>query len=62
MTYEFIEWAVSMGTGEGGDSFLGIQGYILDTQSDMLYASIGTILALVLFGKYYARQIKGLNI
>ncbi len=62
VTYEFIEWAVSLGTGEGGDSFLGTQGYIWDTQSDMLYASIGAILALVLFGKYHKRQIKELNI
>ncbi len=62
VTYEFIEWAVSLGTGEGGDSFLGTQGYIWDTQSDMLYASIGAILALVLLGKYHKRQIKELNI
>ncbi len=62
VTYEFIEWAVSLGTGEGGDSFLGTQGYIWDTQSDMLYASIGAIIALVLFGKYHTRQINELNI
>jgi len=62
VTYEFIEWAVSLGTGEGGDSFLGTQGYIWDTQSDMLFASIGAIIALVLFGKYQTRQIKELNI
>ena len=46
--YEFIEWGVSLGTGEGGDSFLGTQGYIWDTQSDMLYATIGAILALLI--------------
>jgi putative membrane protein len=62
VTYEFIEWAVSLGTGEGGDSFLGTQGYIWDTQSDMLYAFIGAIIALVLFGKYHIIQIKELNI
>lgn len=62
VTYEFIEWAVSLGTGEGGDSFLGTQGYIWDTQSDMLYAFIGAIIALVLFGKHHTRRIKELNI
>jgi putative membrane protein len=62
MTYEFIEWAVSLGTGEGGDAFLGTQGYIWDTQSDMLYASIGSIIALVIFGKYHTKQINELNI
>ena len=61
VTYEFIEWAVSLGTGEGGDSFLGTQGYIWDTQSDMLYATIGAVLALIIFGKYHTREIEKLN-
>nr|WP_321221443.1 DUF2238 domain-containing protein [uncultured Psychroserpens sp.] len=62
VTYEFIEWAVSLSTGEGGDSFLGTQGYIWDTQSDMLYATVGAILALIFFGKYHTRQIEKLHI
>lgn len=49
--YEWIEWAVSLMTGEGGDAFLGSQGYIWDTQSDMLYATIGAICALVFMSK-----------
>ena len=49
--YEWIEWAVSLMTGEGGDAFLGTQGYIWDTQSDMLYATIGAICALVFLSK-----------
>nr|WP_321228828.1 DUF2238 domain-containing protein [uncultured Psychroserpens sp.] len=61
VTYEFIEWAVSLGTGEGGDSFLGTQGYIWDTQSDMLYATIGAVLALIIFGKHHTREIEKLN-
>ena len=61
VTYEFIEWAVSIGTGESGDSFLGTQGYIWDTQSDMLYATIGAILALVIFGKYHSSQITAIK-
>lgn len=56
--YEFIEWGVSLGTGEGGDSFLGTQGYIWDTQSDMLYATFGAIFALVILSKYHDKQIK----
>ncbi len=59
--YEFIEWGVSIGTGEGGDSFLGTQGYIWDTQSDMLYATVGAITALVLLSKYHNKQIEQLN-
>lgn len=56
--YEFIEWGVSLVTGEGGDSFLGTQGYIWDTQSDMLYATVGAILALVILGKIHDEQLQ----
>ncbi|WP_040279478.1 DUF2238 domain-containing protein [Psychroserpens damuponensis] len=62
VTYEFIEWAVSLSTGEGGDSFLGTQGYIWDTQSDILFATIGAILALIFFGKYHTLQIEKLTV
>ena len=58
VTYEFIEWAVSLGTGEGGDAFLGTQGYIWDTQSDMLYGTVGAIFALISMGKIHNRQIE----
>lgn len=59
--YEFIEWFVSLATGEGGDSFLGTQGYIWDTQSDMLYATIGAITALILFSKIQDKQIQKID-
>jgi putative membrane protein len=49
--YEWIEWWVSICTGEGGDAFLGTQGYIWDTQSDMLLATVGAISMLVFFSK-----------
>ena len=61
VTYEFIEWAVSIGTGDGGDAFLGTQSYIWDTQSDMLYATIGAIIALIMFGRYHSSKIKKMN-
>ncbi|NRD22303.1 DUF2238 domain-containing protein [Winogradskyella litoriviva] len=61
VTYEFIEWAVSLGTGEGGDSFLGTQGYIWDTQSDMLFATIGAICALIALSNVHDRQIKDIT-
>lgn len=59
--YEFIEWFVSLATGEGGDSFLGTQGYVWDTQSDMLFATIGAITALILLSKIQDRKIKDLT-
>lgn len=61
-TYEFIERAVCFVTGVGGDSFIGTQDCIWDTQSDILFASIGANIALLLFGKYQRIQIKELNI
>tara|TARA_R110002049_G_scaffold114927_1_gene266599 strand:+ start:6328 stop:6930 length:603 start_codon:yes stop_codon:yes gene_type:complete len=56
--YEFVEWGVSLATGEGGDSFLGTQGYIWDTQSDMLFATIGAMVALTVFSKKHNEQLK----
>ncbi len=57
MLYEFLEWFVSVTSGESGDSFLGTQGDIWDTQSDMLFATIGAICMVVLLGKIQDKQI-----
>jgi putative membrane protein len=56
--YEWIEWGVSLATGDGGDSFLGTQGDVWDTQSDMLFATIGALVGLVLFSKIQDKQIR----
>jgi putative membrane protein len=48
-------------TGEGGDAFLGTQGYIWDTQSDMLYATIGSVCALVFMSKFQNKYLEKLN-
>ncbi len=55
--YEWIEWLVSVLSGDSGDAFLGTQGYIWDTQSDMLFATIGAITGLILFSKIQNKQI-----
>ena len=60
--YELLEWFVSLFSGEAGDSFLGTQGYVWDTQSDMLYATIGAITALILLSSVQNKQIKQLTI
>ena len=39
--YELIEWWVALFSGEAGDAFLGTQGYIWDTQSNMGFALLG---------------------
>lgn len=56
--YEWIEWWVSLATGDGGDAFLGTQGYVWDTQSDMLFATIGAIVGLILFSKIQDKQLE----
>lgn len=57
VSYEFIEWFVALGTGEASEAFLGTQGYIWDTQSDMLYATLGAITALVILGRVHDRSL-----
>lgn len=56
--YELIEWWVALGTGEDAEAFLGTQGYVWDTQSDMMYALIGGIVALLLLARYHDKQLK----
>lgn len=56
--YEWIEWGVSISTGDKGDAFLGTQGDIWDTQSDMLFATIGASIGLLLFSKIQDKQIE----
>jgi putative membrane protein len=55
--YEFIEWFVAVNTGESADAFLGTQGYVWDTQSDMLFAMIGAIAALFLLTRLHDGQL-----
>ena len=59
--YEWIEWAVSLTTGEGGDAFLGTQGDVWDTQSDMLFATVGAICMLIFFSKSQTKAIQELT-
>jgi putative membrane protein len=56
--YELIEWWVALMSQEAADSFLGTQGYIWDTQSDMFYALCGAVLALLLLAALHDRQMQ----
>lgn len=56
-SYELIEWAAALVMGQGAEEFLGTQGYEWDTQSDMFFALIGVITALLLLSKWHDRQI-----
>jgi len=58
--YELIEWWVAVFSEEAAEAFLGTQGYAWDTQSDMMYALVGAIAALVLLTRVHDRQMKRL--
>lgn len=55
--YEIVEWWVSVATGSAGDAFLGTQGYVWDTQSDMLMCFVGAVAALVLLSRWHDAQL-----
>ena len=56
--YELIEWAVAEITGGSAEAFLGTQGYIWDTQSDMALALTGAVVALLWLGGLHDRQLQ----
>ena len=56
--YELIEWWVAILSGEDAQAFLGTQGYIWDTQSDMALALIGAISSLLLLSQIHDNQLK----
>ncbi len=56
--YELVEWWVALATGEDAEAFLGTQGYMWDTQSDMMYALIGAVAALILLSRLHDAQLK----
>ncbi|MDH4943886.1 DUF2238 domain-containing protein [Sulfurimonas sp. C5] len=58
--YELIEWWVALATGENADAFLGTQGYIWDTQSDMAYALFGGVISLIFLSKLHNKQLKNI--
>lgn len=55
--YELVEWWVAEASGTAAEAFLGTQGYVWDTQSDMFMALIGAVLGLVLLSRAHDRQL-----
>ncbi len=60
-SYELIEWGAALMLGQGADEFLGTQGDPWDTQSDMFFALLGSIMALVTLARSQDRQIQVLS-
>lgn len=59
--YEILEWWVAITSEENAAAFLATQGDVWDTQSDMLLALIGAVLAQLLFGRIHDLQLNKLN-
>ena len=58
--YELVEWWVAIFASNAADDFLGTQGYIWDTQSDMAWALFGAAIALIILRKYHDKQLKNI--
>ena len=56
--YELIEWWVALLSDEAADAFLGTQGYVWDTQSDMGWALFGAVAGLLLLARAHDRQMR----
>jgi putative membrane protein len=58
--YELIEWLAAVMSGEAAGEFLGTQGYVWDTQSDMALALVGAVASLLFLSKRHDRQLAAL--
>lgn len=55
--YELLEWLAAEVSGEAAGDFLGTQGYVWDTQSDMALALLGAALALIWLPRAHDRSL-----
>lgn len=56
--YELFEWIAALTNGEAASAFLGTQGDVWDTQTDMALALVGAVCALVFFSEWHDRQLR----
>ncbi len=59
--YELIEWWTALLSGGAADDFLGSQGDVWDTQSDMCVALVGAACALLLLSAIHDRALRNLK-
>ena len=60
--YEMLEWWVALLSDDAAEAFLGTQGYVWDTQSDMAWALLGAISALILLSNRHNKQIRQIQL
>lgn len=56
--YELIEWVTALILNQGAEAFLGTQGDIWDTQSDMFCALVGALAAIFLLRRFHDHSIR----
>ncbi|MCF7687690.1 MAG: DUF2238 domain-containing protein [Cephaloticoccus sp.] len=59
--YELVEWWAAVLGGSQADAFLGTQGYVWDTQSDMFIALIGATVALLVLPRWHNHSLENLR-
>jgi len=55
--YELLEWGVAVASGTAAEDFLGTQGDVWDTQTDMAMCLVGAILAQLTLTRIHDRKI-----
>ena len=56
--YEIFEWLASLSDPTDTEAFLGTQGYVWDTQSDMFFCLLGSVAALILLTKMHNKYLE----
>ena len=59
--YELVEWAVALASGTAAEAFLGTQGDVWDTQSDMFLCLVGALAAMLTLTSWHDRQLAALG-
>lgn len=60
--YELLEWWTALFSGSAADDFLGSQGDVWDTQSDMCLALTGAVCALLFLSSSHDRALRTIQI
>ncbi len=60
--YEIIEWLASLTDPTDTEAFLGTQGYIWDTQTDMFWCLIGALAAVLLLTKLHNKYLAKIGV
>ncbi|HON58981.1 MAG TPA: DUF2238 domain-containing protein [Smithella sp.] len=58
--YEIIEWLASLTNPTDTEAFLGTQGYVLDTQTDMFWCLIGAVAAILVLSRLHDKYLASL--